>query len=465
MQKSKRLKYLFIFFDFISSILAWSLFFAFRKLYIEHISFELSERFYLGLAIIPALWVFFYWVFGTYDDVYRKYRIQVVYKTFVGSLIGSLVIFFAFILDDTVMLYSDYYTSFIFLFIIHFFITALFRYILTAKTVRRIHAREIGFNTLIIGGNEKALATYEEISNSKNHGGNIFKGFIKTNGKDNVIENIMPQLGTMDNIHMIIQDYDIEEIIIAVETTEHQKLQEILNELEGYQIIIKTIPDMYDILSGKVKTSNLFGTPLMVLKTDIMPNWQKRTKRLIDLFLSVFALLILTPAFIIIPILIKRSSKGTIFFSQERIGLHGKPFMIYKFRTMYSDAEKGTPQLSSKTDPRITPIGRFLRKTRLDEIPQFYNVLKGDMSVVGPRPERQFFIDQIMQEAPHYKHLHKVKPGITSWGQVKYGYAENVEQMIQRLKFDILYIKNQSLTLDIKILIYTIIIVLKSKGK
>lgn len=465
MTKNKQLKYLFIFFDYISSVFAWSLFFIFRKTYIEKLPFEFTERFYLGLLIIPILWVFSYWIFGTYDDVYRKYRIQTVFKTFTSSLIGATLIFFALILDDTVISYADYYTSFLVLFGIHFFVTLFFRYTLTSITVHKIHAREIGFNTLIIGGNEKALSTYEEITNSHNHGGNIFKGFIKTNGSDNIINTIMPELGSMKDIHLVIQDYDIEEIIIAIETTEHQKLQDILNELEGYQIIIKTIPDMYDILSGKVKTSNLFGTPLMIVKTDIMPNWQKRSKRLMDIFLSVLGLILLTPAFLIIPFLIKKSSKGSVFFSQERIGVHGKPFYIHKFRTMYTDAEKGVPQLSSETDPRITTIGRFLRKTRLDEIPQFYNVLKGDMSVVGPRPERQFFIDQIIKEAPHYKHLHKVKPGITSWGQVKYGYAENVPQMVQRLKYDILYIKNQSLTLDIKILIYTVIIVLKSKGK
>jgi lipopolysaccharide/colanic/teichoic acid biosynthesis glycosyltransferase len=169
--------------------------------------------------------------------------------------------------------------------------------------------------------------------------------------------------------------------------------------------------------------------------------------------------------YLLLAVAVKLGSKGPVLYCHERIGRYGQPFIIYKFRSMYTDAEKEGPALSSKEDPRITPLGRFLRKVRLDEIPQFYNVLMGDMSIVGPRPERQFFIDQIMQVAPHYKHLQKVRPGITSWGQVKYGYAENIDQMVERLKYDIIYIENMSLGVDIKILIYTTLIVLQGRGK
>ncbi len=466
MIKEKALKYLFVLLDYLSSGIAWALFFVFRKIYIEKFPFEYSTQFYLGILIIPLLFLFGYWVLGLYENIYKKYRLQAIFQTFSGSLIGTLIIFFVFILDDSVTIYSDYYVSFIFLFLVHFTLTFIGRIILITLIVKRIHNKTIGFNTLIIGGNKKALQTYKELNdNLKNYGGYLCKGYIKTNGKDNILKKELPELGTMQDIHLVIQNYHIEEIIIAIETTEHSKLQEILNELEGYQFSIKIIPDMYDILSGKVKTNSIFGTPLIEVKTDILPFWQKRIKRLIDVTLSLIGFLILSPAFIILSILVKKGSSGPIFFSQERIGIHGKPFNIYKFRTMYTNAEEAGPQLSSTHDPRITKTGKFLRKTRLDEIPQFYNVLKGDMSFVGPRPERQFFINKIMEKAPHYKHLHKVKPGITSWGQVKYGYAENVDEMIERLKYDILYVKNQSLTLDFKILVYTILIVLKSKGK
>ena len=211
--------------------------------------------------------------------------------------------------------------------------------------------------------------------------------------------------------------------------------------------------------------TSIFGAPLIQINHEIMPAWQKSAKRVLDISVSIIAIILFLPFYMITAILVGFSSSGGIFYSHERIGINGKPFTMYKFRSMYSDAEKDGPQLSSQEDPRITPFGRFMRKTRIDETPQFFNVIKGDMSLVGPRPERQYFIDQIMERTGHYSHLQRIKPGITSWGQVKYGYAENVDEMIQRMKYDILYLENMSLFVDFKILIYTVLIVLQGRGK
>ena len=211
--------------------------------------------------------------------------------------------------------------------------------------------------------------------------------------------------------------------------------------------------------------NSIFGALLIEVNPEIMPNWQRTVKRSFDMIFSFLAIILLFPIFIMLAILIKAGSKGPIIYKQERIGLNGLPFFIYKFRSMHIGSEKNGPQLSSKNDQRITPIGKIMRKSRLDETPQFFNVIKGDMAIIGPRPERQYYIEKIIERAPHYKHIKKVKPGITSWGQVKYGYAENVDQMIDRLKFDLLYVENMSLILDFKILFYTFIIMLKGTGK
>jgi exopolysaccharide biosynthesis polyprenyl glycosylphosphotransferase len=216
---------------------------------------------------------------------------------------------------------------------------------------------------------------------------------------------------------------------------------------------------------GMVKMNNILGAMLVEVDFEVMPQWQKTAKRAFDIALSLIALIIGIPLYVLIAVAIKTDSRGPVFFRQERIGFKGKPFQIFKFRSMRTDAEHSGPQLSSEKDPRRTKVGGFLRKTRLDELPQFINVLTGDMSIVGPRPERQFFIEQIVKKAPYYVRLHRIKPGITSWGQVKFGYAENVDEMIERMKYDILYLENMSLGLDIKIMIYTGLIMIQGRGK
>lgn len=459
--------------DMLAAAGAWTLFYIYRKTDIESIPFDFKiafhdGRFWMGLGGVTGFWLLTYALTGTYRNIYRKSRLKELGQTLLISVIGVLIIFFTLLLDDYVKGHNTYYLLIFKLFITHFALTAGGRLVLSSITNSRIRNRKLGFNTVIVGSNDKALRLFTEVESQKKSWGNKFVGFVHVDSRNGYSHELMeriPHLGEVEQLDEIIRKHNVEEVIIAIETSEHDKLNEIISLTDNTNAIVKIIPDIYDILSGQVRMTSIFGAPLIEITREIMPAWQHSVKRIFDITASVIALTIFSPVYLIVSICVKLSSKGPIFYSHERIGIYGKPFMIHKFRSMYTDAEKAGPALSSQNDPRITPFGRFMRKTRLDELPQFYNVLIGEMSIVGPRPERQYFIDQIVKKAPHYRHLHKVKPGITSWGQVKYGYAENVDQMIERLKYDLLYIENMSLYVDMKILIYTVLIVVQGRGK
>ena len=470
-KRRQALKY--VLWDAFAALTAWALFFFYRKMSIENDSFDdfnlvfHDPHFWWGIALLPLAWCVFYAMQGTYKDVYRKARLKELQMTFWASLIGVIVIFFALLLDDNIRTYRNYYVSFVVLFLLHFGITYLGRLLITSHTARMVHTRRIGFPTLLIGSKEKAFQTYQDLDSQAVYSGNLFVGFITVNGRiDERLSAVMPHLGSVADINAIIEKYNIEEVIFAIEDYENSKINEIIRLLDRRDdVIIKITPDLRDIVYGSVKLNSIFHSPLITINPRPMEEWQYSVKRLMDILLSLLAMILLSPVFVITALIVKLTSPGPIFYAQERVGYRGKPFKMHKFRSMYVDAEAGGPALSKDDDPRITPFGRVMRKYRLDEIPQFYNVLRGTMSIVGPRPERQFFIDKIVERAPEYLLLQKVKPGITSWGQVKYGYAENVDEMVERLRYDLLYLENMSLATDIKILVYTVLIILQGRGK
>jgi len=394
----------YLFFDFLAAAISWTVFFIYRKAVIEpqrfgiDIPIEFTNRFYLGLFLIPIFWITIYYITGFYKNIYRRSRLIELGQTFSISIAGVIIIFFTLILDDFIHSYKNYYQLFFTLFLLHFGITYFFRLIITTQTIHKIHKRKFGFNTIIIGSNENALKIYKEMNSQIRPAGNLFVGFVGLEDNDDtLLSNYIPKLGQVSDLNDIFENEDIEEVIIAIETVEHKRLSEILTIVENRQVTIWGIPDLYDFLSGMVKTNAIYGSPLIKISNGLMPGWQENTKRLLDVIFSLIASIILFPVFITLAIIIKTTSKGPIFYKQERVGRFGVPFNIYKLRSMVNDAENGTPALSAENDNRITKVGRFMRKTHLDEIPQFYNVIVGDMSLVGPRPERSYYIEQIIK--------------------------------------------------------------------
>ena len=473
MEKKQRTKYIIA--DTLSAMLAWGLLFLFRKVALEHTGFSdvadvfNDSNFWLGLILVPAGWLSLYTIQGAYRNVLRRARLTELLDTLLASLIGVVAIFFLLLVDDHISTYRNYYATFLFLFGIHFTLTYIPRLIITSHTVRAVHSRQLGFPTVMIGSGPRALQTYNDLENQETYSGNLFIGYIDLpsfSQQPSPLTSIMPPLGTLDDLRKIAKEQRIEEAIVALEPDQKDRLQEILLAINSCgDIIIKITPDARDISVGAIHQHSIFHAPFIVINNRLMPEWQYSLKRIFDIIISLVAMIILSPVYLVTAIIVKATSPGPVFYAQERIGYLGRPFKMHKFRSMYVDAEQAGPALSKDNDPRITPFGRFMRKVRLDEIPQFYNVLRGTMSLVGPRPERQFYIDQIVKRAPEYLLLQRIKPGITSWGQVRYGYASNVDEMVERLRYDLLYLDNMSLTTDLKILLYTVIIIIQGRGK
>lgn len=426
-------------------------------------SFLCSHVLIAEQIVIPLFMIGVYALSGYYNQPFQRSRIQEFFTTALTQVANTLMIYFALLTNQATSLRATNIMMLVYLYTLLVVVTYIGRWLVTGSMLRSFRQGKKHYNVMVAGTSESSIPVANKIKSLSHHTGLHFAGFIRTVESDNGF----PHGENVYSCNSIIDQHSslgLQEIILTGSNSDEREILRLINLLIPLEIPLKIQPDSISILNSNIRLQSIYEDPYIDASTANVSAATKNIKRFLDVILSAIALIFLALPMGIIAILVKRSSPGKVIFSQERIGYRRRPFKIYKFRTMRVDAEASGPQLSSENDPRVTPIGVLLRKYRLDELPQFWNVLKGDMALVGPRPERIFFIQQIMKRDPSYTLVHLVKPGITSWGMVKYGYASDVEEMVRRLKYDLIYISNISLSVDIKILIYTLKTVFKGRG-
>lgn len=466
--------------DWATTFLAFFCFNLFRYYYMglgrgfEHLwPFLLSTKLILEQIFVPIILLGVYWLSGYYNHPFERSRLHELLLTIYSQLFNAVLIYLAALTNDQMYLRRENWIVLLILFLLLFTFTYIGRLVVTENMQRNMRRKDIRPRCVIVGLSEEAMQLARKLGASDNYAGVHLVGFMpfgneKESGDGSPQFPETPRIVDIDALKTLCKEGKVDEVLIVPTPGKSptKKILHFLYNLYPYDVSIKINPDILSLITPTIRLQDILGEPFIDLSSPQISEFSKNVKRAIDVFASALGLIVLSPLLGVLAVGVKLSGKGKVIYSQERIGMHRKPFRIYKFRSMVADAERhGVPRLSSDEDPRITPMGKWMRKYRLDELPQFWNVLKGDMSLVGPRPEREYFIERIMHKAPWYTLVLQVQPGITSWGMVKYGYATDIDQMIERNRFDLIYLANMSVAVDFKILIHTLKTVGAGEGK
>ena len=454
--------------DVLALLVSWAIFYVVRVnsgLFSDIEGFPFWVVLQTSLFVVP-LWLFLFWFCGMYVSIHNRALFDEYYSVLKVLLMGFTILLIALYFGTSTPTgdsRSNRFVSMLIYFCLMAGTIAVGRY-LVRVAVRRLRRRGIGLRRTIIVGDSPSSRQLLEMFTGKPELGFQIVGTVTT-GTHPSPEFARLSLGTVDEIDRIILDSKAEVTVLAMER-EREMVPKLMTETLVADTTIKIIPDLYDLVSGQARAQHLYGIPLIEINPRIMPPWEAHLKRLLDISFSLFVLVLGFPVWILTALLVKLEDRGPIFYSQERVGLGGRRFTIHKLRSMRIDAETRGITWTSVNDPRVTRVGRIIRQLHLDEIPQFWNILVGDMSIVGPRPERPFYVEKFSAELPSYPRRLRVKPGLTGWNQVQMDeVVESVEFVQERLRHDFFYIENMSLRLDIEIILRTIIRVLQRKGQ